>query len=159
MNAYKELVKNNEGDGRAAFASTKAKTANLSHLATARDMLKNGATSEEVRKATGWFKGYDGKWRFEIDDFESNLIENPKLTKHEDDGEVYFTGKLSDIFDHKELFAAYPELKDINIVIQKTDFGIDAIYQPRSNYITLSIEQFKRHTKEYSEFLNGGRKA
>ncbi len=26
------------------------------------------ATPEEIRKQTGWFKGYDGKWRFELDE-------------------------------------------------------------------------------------------
>lgn len=128
-------------------------------LSNARKMLENGASSEEVRKATGWFRGYDGKWRFEISDADSHLIENPALKKHTDDGEVYFTGKLSDIFDHKELYAAYPELKDINVVIQKTELGVDGIYQPKSNYITLSIEQFKRHTKAYHDYLDGGHRA
>ncbi len=141
------------------FAGDKAKTADKMKLATAKEMLESGADSETVRRETGWFKGYDGKWRFEIDDFESGLIENPKLEWHEDDGEVYFTGKISDIFDHKELFAAYPDLKDINVVIQKTELGVDAIYQPKSNYITLSIEQFKRHTKAYHDYLDGGRRA
>ncbi len=150
------------GDGKAqrkTYASIKAKTADKMQRSNARQMLKNGASSEEVRKATGWFRGYDGKWRFEISDVDSHLIENPALKKHTDDGEVYFTGKLTDIFDHKALYAAYPELKDINVVIQKTELGVDGIYQPRSNYITLSIEQFKRHTKAYHDYLDGGRKS
>ena len=144
---------------RMSFAGEKAKTADKLRLETAKVMIENGADAEMVRKETGWFKGYDGKWRFEIDDAESHLIENPALQKHTDNGEVYFTGKISDIFDHNELFAAYPDLKDINIVIQKTELGVDAIYQPKSNYITLSIEQFKRHTKAYHDYLDGGRRA
>lgn len=140
------------------YVGKNAKTADLFKLETAQRMIADGVDSETVRKETGWFKGYDGEWRFEIDDFESSLIEYPQLERHEDDGDVYFTGKLSDIFDHKDLFAAYPDMNDINIVIQKTDFGVDGIYQPRSNYITLSIEQFKRYTKAYSDHLNGGRK-
>lgn len=147
------------GKTRYLFAGEKADTADKMRLATAEKMLSNGVDPERVRQETGWFKGYDGKWRFEIDDFDSALVENPKLERHEDDGEIYFTGKLTDIFDHPELYEAYPELKDINIVIQKTDWGVDAIYQPRSNYITLSQEQFKRYTKEYYDYLNGGRKA
>lgn len=153
----------NAADGavvrKKSFAGERASTADKMKLATAKEMLENGADSETVRRETGWFKGYDGKWRFEIDDFDSSLIENPKLERHEDDGDVYFTGKISDIFNHKELFKAYPELKDINIVIQKTDFGIEGIYQPNSNYITLSLQQFQRYTKEYYDFLNGGRKS
>ena len=144
---------------RYSFAGPNAKTANLMKLSTAERMLSEGVDSETVRKETGWFRGYDGKWRFEIDDLDSALIEKPNLTKHVEDGDVYFTGKLSDILDHKALFAAYPKLKNINIVIQKTEFGVDAIYQPKSNYITLSIEQFKRRTNAYLDYLNGGRKA
>ena len=142
-----------------SFAGEKAETADNMSLAHAKQMLADGVDSETIRKETGWFKGYDNKWRFEIDDFESGLIENPKLERHEDDGEIYFTGKLTDIFNHDALFKAYPELKNINIVIQKTEFGVYGIYQPNSNYITLSIEHFKRTTKEYYDYANGGRKA
>ena len=148
-----------QGGMRYSFAGEHAKTADKMKLATAQQMIADGADGETVRRETGWYQGYDGKWRFEISDLESFLIENPDLEKHTDDGETYFTRKLADILDHKDLFAAYPDMKDINIVIQKTDFGVDGIYQPRSNYITLSIEQFKRYTKAYSDHLNGGRKA
>lgn len=140
------------------FAGKNAKTADKMRLATAEKMLEGGVDSETIRKETGWHQGYDGKWRFEIDDFDSRTIENPKIERHDDDGEIYYTGELGDIFDHKLLFEAYPELKDINIVIQPTDYGVDAIYQPNSNYITLSREHFKRYTKEYEDYLNGGRK-
>ena len=140
------------------FAGKNAKTADKMRLATAEKMLEGGVDSETIRKETGWHQGYDGKWRFEIDDFDSRTIENPKIERHDDDGEIYYTGELGDIFDHKLLFEAYPELKDINIVIQPTDYGVDAIYQPNSNYITLSREHFKRYTKAYEDYLNGGRK-
>ena len=142
-----------------SYAGEKAETADKMTLAHAKQMLSDGVDGEAIRKETGWFKGYDGKWRFEIDDFESGLIENPKLERHEDDGEIFFTGKLTDIFNHDALFKAYPELKNINIVIQKTEFGVYGIFQPNSNYITLSIEHFKRTTKEYHDYANGGRKA
>ena len=154
-----EHMQVSEDGRRYAFAGEKAETANKLTLENAKAMLEKGADSEKVRKETGWFKGYDGKWRFEIDDLDSFLIEDPKLKKHTDGGEVYFTGTLSDIFSHKDLFSAYPGLKSINVVIQKTNPGVEAIYQPKSNYITLSIEHFKRYTKAYSEHLNGARKA
>lgn len=141
-----------------SLAGERARTSNNSLLEIAKRRIENGEDGETVRQETGWFKGYDGKWRFEISDFESHLIENPKLERHEADGEIYFTGKLSDILEHKELFKAYPELKNINIIIQPTDAGVQGVYQKKSNYITLDINLFKRHTKEYSDYLNGGRK-
>ena len=154
-----ELVQKNKGQSKYSYAGENAATANRSLLKIAQQKIENGESSEAVRKETGWFKGYDGKWRFEIDDLASHLIEEPRLERHEDDGEVYFTGKLSNILEHAELFNAYPELKNINIVIQPTSTGVQGIFQKSSNYITLSLELFKRHTKEYNNYLNGGLKA
>jgi hypothetical protein len=139
-------------DIRYSISGVNALTANTSMLLKAEHMLNAGADSETVRQKTGWYKGYDGKMRFEIDDSKSELIENPNLQKHEDDG-TYFTGKLSDILKHDDLYEAYPQLRNVNIVIQPTDVGISGIYQANSNYITLSMELFRRHTKEYSDLL------
>ena len=154
-----ELVQKNKWRAKYSYAGENAATANRSLLKIAQQKIENGESSEAVRKETGWFKGYDGKWRFEIDDLASHLIEEPRLERHEDDGEVYFTGKLSNILEHTELFNAYPQLKNINIVIQPTSTGVQGTFQKSSNYITLSLELFKRHTKEYNNYLNGGRKA
>ena len=51
-----------------SFAGQKASTANLEKLKNAQEMETLGADMESIRKATGWFKGRDGKWRFEIND-------------------------------------------------------------------------------------------
>ena len=53
-----------------SFAGQKASTANLKQLKNAQEMETLGADMKSIRKATGWFKGMDGKWRFEIDDSE-----------------------------------------------------------------------------------------
>lgn len=53
-----------------SFAGQKASTANLEQLKNAQEMETLGADMKSIRKATGWFKGRDGKWRFEIDDSE-----------------------------------------------------------------------------------------
>lgn len=142
-----------------SFAGEKSATADMSLLRKAMQLDEEGQSSEDIRRETGWFKGYDGKWRYEIDDLDAHLIENPKLERHTDGEEVYFTGKLSDILDHGELFTAYPELRSINVIIQSTEPGVEGIYQRNSNYITLSTELFKRYTKEYTDYLEGGRKA
>ena len=56
------------GGVRYSFAGTTAKTADIKALSQARKMQNEGADPETIRKETGWFQGYDGKWRFEIDD-------------------------------------------------------------------------------------------
>ncbi len=50
------------------YAGENARTADATALEQAKSMMDNGADPETVRQETGWFKGMDGKWRFEIDD-------------------------------------------------------------------------------------------
>lgn len=53
---------------RYSFAGERAATADLEALDRAEEMEKRGVSSETIRQSTGWFRGMDGKWRFEIDD-------------------------------------------------------------------------------------------
>jgi hypothetical protein len=55
------------------FAGERALTANQQALADAQAQLAAGADPEAVRQATGWFKGAEGKWRFEIADGDAKL--------------------------------------------------------------------------------------
>lgn len=50
------------------FGGENAGTANKSLLFEAERLESEGIDSETIRKETGWFRSYDGKWRFEIDD-------------------------------------------------------------------------------------------
>ena len=89
-----------------SFAGTAAKNANLSLLAQAQIKIENGANAETVRQETGWYKGYDGKWRFEVDDSGITLKENDITSG---------TAKIGDVLADCELLKAYPQLKDITI--------------------------------------------
>lgn len=53
---------------RYSYAGENAETANLQTLGIAKELEKQGVADETIRKQTGWFKGMDGKWRWEIDD-------------------------------------------------------------------------------------------
>ena len=55
-------------EGRFAFAGEKSATADLNALARAKEMDSQDVSAETIRQETGWFKGMDGKWRYEIDD-------------------------------------------------------------------------------------------
>ena len=54
--------------GKMSFAGKKAKTASAKNLALAEAMEEDGASREEIWKKTGWIRGADKNWRFEIDD-------------------------------------------------------------------------------------------
>lgn len=50
------------------YAGENARTADLNALTRASAMEASGADAQTIRRETGWFRGMDGKWRFEIDD-------------------------------------------------------------------------------------------
>ena len=52
----------------AAYAGRKAAEVNLEELENAEKMEKEGKSFEEIFKRTGWFRGIDNRWRYEIDD-------------------------------------------------------------------------------------------
>ena len=56
------------GVAKAIFAGITAKTADKTALAQAEKLTAAGTDPRKIWKDTGWMKGGDGKWRFEIDD-------------------------------------------------------------------------------------------
>jgi hypothetical protein len=114
------------------FGSMGGLTANGLNLAAADAMEKGGVPMEEIFRETGWFRGRDGSWRYEISDKYAK-IDLKKLkaepTKRkllpyrvalEDFGRAsglldagYY--KLWEILDHPQLYKAYPHLKNINV--------------------------------------------
>lgn len=84
-----------EGDGvRYSFAGVNARSANLQQLQTAQEMAAHGVDNETIRKETGWFRGMDGKWRFEIDD--SNMV-------YRKEGDALFRKNHPEYAEHQTL--------------------------------------------------------
>lgn len=99
-----------------SFAGRSAATADQFALSNAEKRIEAGDDAEEVRKETGWFKGADGKWRFEIDD--SDAKPTDKWGALLDKSSKYarqYGYSLSQVLDHPALFAAYPELKSFRV--------------------------------------------
>jgi DNA-binding CsgD family transcriptional regulator len=66
------------GPNNQTFAGVNAKTADKAALARAQNMEAEGASRDDIWDATGWFKGVDGKWRFEIDDSGASFAPLPR---------------------------------------------------------------------------------
>lgn len=127
-------------DSRVAFsfAGRAAQGADLMALATAKERIAAGWGAEAVRKDTGWSRGADGKWRFEISDDQASLavkgdtaqavLNNARLNAVEAGRSELVA---SDVLDHPQLFAAYPELADVPISL--TPAGVTA--QARLRYV------------------------
>lgn len=99
------------------FAGTGAKTADKAALATAQKMAAKGASRDEIWNKTGWFKGADDKWRFEIDDSSFKFKDSP--IRPIDDGYNLF-GRAENTMSHQLLKDAYGDLP------YDADIGIDA---------------------------------
>ena len=111
-------MRQSEGKEQYSFAGIFAKNADNFKLDTAKKMEKSGeATPEEIRRKTGWYRGYDRLWRFEIDDSKMKIKETNIVG-----GDT----KLGDVLEHPDLFAAYPQLKDITVRAQPAFLKSDA---------------------------------
>ena len=113
------------------MAGEHAKTAALDKLEQAKAMAED-SSSEEIYKATGWFKGQDGKWRFEIPD----NLEAITLDKLLNDKRA----KLGEIYDNPQLFEAYPDLKDVPVRIEEIEKGFNGFAYADAITISASLK-------------------
>lgn len=84
MDAYFKTMTGESTRTLYQFAGPMAETADRLQLSKAEQMLSEGKEAEEIRKETGWFKGVDGKWRFEISDKDAKLKVDIKPFSKED---------------------------------------------------------------------------
>lgn len=157
--------------GARAMDKAEEATVRLDNLQVARDMEQSGKDAKTVKLATGWERGGDGKWRYEIgdgkvdvfgnlhperrqlseeeqeflketsDEFDMTFDRGLELTDSERAVDVCVAGgmerskaeriiylyekrerllsgpkMLDDYLDNDDLFAAYPELREIRVV-------------------------------------------
>lgn len=129
---------------RGAAAADKAdeRTFRMDNLSVAKDMEKNKKKPKAIKAATGWERGADGKWRYEMPDV---VLRDPKewvnkktLTLSD------IVEKPNDLFkEYPELFDAYPELKDMKILKGRAKSG-GVFY---NNAITLNLGDIREAIK------------
>lgn len=91
-------------------AGERAMTANMEKLKEAKEMLAKDADMETIYKKTGWHRGADGKWRFEIPD----NLDDINLAELRDNEET----TLGKIYDNPALYQAYPWLKNLLVTVE-----------------------------------------
>ena len=90
--------------GAAAADKAEERTFRMDNLSVAKDMEKNKKKAKAIKVATGWERGADGKWRYEMPDV---VLRDPKEWVNKK------TLTLSDIVEKpNDLFKEYPELFD-----------------------------------------------
>ena len=122
------------------------KNANLSqnvrdNLQVARDMEKANKNAKTIRIATGWERGADKKWRYEVPDikfkkeFEGEFLF--PIDKLERIPSGMYVAKLSDLFDAKSLFESYNTELQKELPIYKEDGTISESGVLYNNFIKL----------------------
>lgn len=136
----------------------------LDNLAAARSMETAGKDALAIKMATGWERGADGKWRYEIPDIK--VIRQPEMTVNRtEEGDVWYKTKLGELIDAPELFTAYPQLANIEVGIQTLPKGESGSYH--NNVLILNIDTYKdkkedvkkrideiERSAEYKEYSN-----
>lgn len=95
----------------------------------AQRLESQGESKKVIKEATGWEKGYDNKWRRETDDFK---YIGPSIDSIYDKVSRKSSGvkfNISDLVENNDLYKAYPEIKQIEIIVGKSGDRIPLGFQ------------------------------
>lgn len=158
--------------GAAEVDKAEEKTYRMDNLKVAEEMERGKKDAKAIKLATGWERGADGKWRYEMPDAkikDMKDIGGGNIVKRFDDDMLWNDGKLADVIDAPGLFEAYPQLKDVRIDTDAimNDMPSNGVYNAKTNTITIHADELKymnsilnheiQHAIQYIEgFAKGG---
>lgn len=134
--------------GAAHMDKVEEATIRLDNLSIARKMEDAGKDAKTIKLATGWERGADGKWRYEISD--ANIKDTIDLgkgisKKRFEEDMLWNSGRLGNVIEAPELFKAYPQLKDVHIETDSivNDVPSNGEYNANWNRITIHADRLK----------------
>ena len=158
--------------GAAEADKAEEQTIRMDNLDVAKQMEEAKKDAKAIKLATGWERGADGKWRYEMPDAkikDMKDIGGGHIVKRFDDDMLWNGGKLADVIDAPGLFEAYPQLKDVRIDTDAimNDMPSNGVYNAKTNTITIHADELKymnsilnheiQHAIQYIEgFAKGG---
>ena len=95
----------------------------LDNLSVAREMEAEKKDAKAIKMATGWERGADGKWRYEVGDV--RFYDGLQLINRSVKTEATLNDLLEDNKDKEALFASYPSLKNMPVVLE--DMGYKGV--------------------------------
>lgn len=171
----------NKKDIRFMFAGEKGaaeadkadeQTIRMDNLDVAKQMEEAKKDAKAIKMATGWEKGVDGKWRYEMPDAkikDTIDVGGGNIVKRFEEDMLWTDGKLEDAVDAPKLFEAYPQLKNIKIHTDAVmnDMPSNGEYNPQTKTITIHADELKylnsilnheiQHVIQHEEgFAHGG---
>lgn len=134
--------------GAAEADKAEEKNYRMDNLKVAEEMERGKKDAKVIKLATGWERGADGKWRYEMPDAkikDMKDIGGGNIVKRFDDDMLWNDGKLTDVIDAPGLFEAYPQLKDVRIDTDAimNDMPSNGDYNAKTNTITIHADELK----------------
>lgn len=148
-----------------SIAGVSSKTADKETLTAAQVLDRRGYPNEEIFQTTGWYKGFDGAWKYEIptegikyntpqlkvDSETINFLRriDPDMNKHSKtiEHKADFKAPLPEVVELPALYKAYPELTQVPVVYDAKTAYL-AYFQPGAKpYIGIS-PSFLKLTKD-----------
>lgn len=158
--------------GAAEADKADEQTIRMDNLDVATQMEKAKKDAKIIKMATGWEKGVDGKWRYEMPDAkikDTIDVGGGNIVKRFEEDMLWTDGKLEDAVDAPKLFEAYPQLKNIKIHTDAVmnDMPSNGEYNPQTKTITIHADELKylnsilnheiQHVIQHEEgFAHGG---
>lgn len=138
------------------FGGKMAKNAPLDDLAKAEAMEKAGAYPDEVWEQTGWARGADGEWRFEIDDSMATVRDVEQLAP------------LDKNLWHPQAFEQYPDTRSIDSFVgyspsMRGEFGrsdagegLNAFAPNTADQTSVALHELQHALQKRENFARGG---
>lgn len=158
--------------GAAEADKAEEQTIRMDNLDVAKQMKEAKKDAKAIKMATGWEKGVDGKWRYEMPDakIKDTLdVGGGNIVKRNEEDMLWNGGKLEKAIDAPELFKLYPQLKDVRINTDAimNDMPSNGEYNPQTKTITIHADELKylnsilnheiQHVIQHEEgFAHGG---
>ncbi len=158
--------------GAAEADKADEQTIRMDNLDVAKQMEEAKKDAKIIKMATGWEKGVDGKWRYEMPDAkikDTIDVGGGNIVKRFEEDMLWTDGKLEDAVDAPKLFEAYPQLKNIKIHTDAVmnDMPSNGEYNPQTKTITIHADELKylnsilnheiQHVIQHEEgFAHGG---
>lgn len=158
--------------GAAEADKADEQTIRMDNLDVAKQMEDEKKDAKIIKMATGWEKGVDGKWRYEMPDAkikDTIDVGGGNIVKRFEEDMLWTDGKLEDAVDAPKLFEAYPQLKNIKIHTDAVmnDMPSNGEYNPQTKTITIHADELKylnsilnheiQHVIQHEEgFAHGG---
>lgn len=134
--------------GAAEADKADEQTIRMDNLDVAKQMEDEKKDAKIIKMATGWEKGVDGKWRYEMPDAkikDTIDVGGGNIFKRFEEDMLWTDGKLEDAVDAPKLFEAYPQLKNIKIHTDAVmnDMPSNGEYNPQTKTITIHADELK----------------